>query len=115
LTPSRRRHRGLPWLHGDVGAVAGDAEYPAGDGNAFLHGLLAQFPSDGPVRPLVGAAVCGPVVDHVDGLGGVHAAVAAVDGGVPNLDGEDLVGFKGVDAVVLVAVCGWDCKQSFCR
>ena len=39
--------------------------------------------------PLVAAAVHGPVVDHVDGFGGVHAAVAAVGGGVLGLDVED--------------------------
>ena len=99
---------GLVRLHGDVGAVAGDAEHPAGDGHAFLHGLLAQLPGDGPVGPLVAAAVCGPVVDHVDGLGGVHAAVPAVGGGVLYLDGEDLVGFKGVGAAIFIAACGRD-------
>ena len=72
---------------------------------AFLHGLLAQLPGDGPVGPLVAAAVCGPVVDHVDGLGGVHAAVAAVGGGVLRLDGEGLIGFKGVGAIISIAVC----------
>lgn len=101
---------GLLRFHGDVGAVAGDAEYPAGDGHTFLHGLLAQLPGDSPVGPLVATTVCSPVVDHVDGLDGVHAAVAAVGGSVPNLDGEDLVGLKGVGAVVLVAICRWDCK-----
>ena len=71
---------------------------------AFLHGLLAQLSSDGPV-PLVAAAVCGPVVDHVDGFGGVHATVAAVGGGVLRLDGEGLIGFKGVGAIISIAVC----------
>ena len=105
---------GLIRLYGDVGAVAGDAEHSVGDGHAFLHSLLAQFLGDGPVGPLVSAAVCGPVVDHVDGLGGIHAAVTAVGGGVLDLDRENLVGLKSVGAVVLIAVCGWDCKQSFC-
>ena len=104
---------GLIRLHGDVGAVAGDAEYPAGDGHAFLHSLLAQFPGDGLVGPLVSAAVCGPVVDHVDGFGGVHAAVAAVGGGVLHLDREDLIWLKGVGAVVLVAICGRDSEHAF--
>ena len=106
---------GLIWLHGNVGAAAGDAEHSAGDGYAFLHGLLAQLPGDGPVGPLVAAAVCGPVVDHVDGLGGVYAAAAAVGGGVPDLDGEDLIGLKGVETAVLVGVGGWDGEQTFYR
>ena len=97
---------GLIRLHGDVGAFAEDAEHPAGDGHAFLHGLLAQLPGDGPVGPLVAAAICGPVVDHVDGLGGVHAAVAAVGGGVLNLDREDLVGAQR---------CGCRCPGSCLR
>ena len=60
-----------------------------------------------PVGPLI-AAVCGPVVDHVDGLGGVHAAVAVVGGGVLDLNREDLVGFKGMGAAVLIAT---QCQQ----
>ena len=71
--------------------VTGDAEHPAGNGYAFFHGLLAQFPGDGPFGSLVAAAVCGPVVDHVDGFGVVHATVAAVGGGVLYLDREDMV------------------------
>lgn len=106
---------GLIRLHGDVGAVAGDAEHPAGNEYAVFHGLLAQFPGDGPVGPLVAAAVGGPVVDHVDGFGEVHAAVAALRGGVPDLDREDLIGFKSMRTTVFVTISGWNCKKSFGR
>lgn len=92
---------GLIRLHGDVGAVTGDAEHPAGDRHAFLHGLMTQLPGDGPVGSLVAAAVYGPVVD---GLGEVHAVVAATRRGVLNLGRENLVESKSMGAVPPIAI-----------
>ena len=59
---------GLIRLHGDIGAVAGNAEHPAGDRNAFLHGLLTQLSGDGPIRSIIGTAACGPIVNKISNL-----------------------------------------------
>lgn len=77
-----------------------------------LHGPLVMVLGVGFLAPLVTAAVRGPVVDHIDGLGGVHMAVPAAGSGVFHLNWIDLAGFKGADAPALVVLRRPELRQA---
>ena len=102
---------GLARLHGDIGAVSGDGQHPPRNSTPRVHDLLAQLAGEGLLAPLIAAPAGVPVVDHVGGFGGVHAAVASAGPRVLHLDGQDLIGGKGINAFVLVAVGGEDSGQ----
>ena len=93
---------GLARLHGDIGAVSGDCQHPPLHSGPCVHDLLAQLTGEGLLVPLIAAPAGVPVVDHIGSLGGVHAAVTPTGPRVLHLNGQHLIGRKGVNAFVLV-------------
>ena len=99
-------------LHSDVGPVRRDTKHPALHRLPGLHNILAQVSGKRLVAPFVAAAVRGPVVDHVDGLGGIHAAVPAAGPGVLYLNRQNVIGLEGEDAYIFVVLRRADDQQS---
>ena len=102
---------GLTRLHGDIGAVSGDRQHPPLHSGPRVHNLLAQLTGESLLAPLIAAPAGVPVVDHIGGFGGVHAAVTPAGSCVLHLDGQHLIGRKGINAFVLVAVGGKNSGQ----
>ncbi len=102
---------GLVRFHGNIGAVSRNRQHPPLHNSSRIHDILARLTGDGLLTPLVAASASVPVVHHIDGFGGVHAAAASACARILHLDGQHLTGRKSINAFVLVAVGREDISQ----